>query len=54
MLIEMQVVRSKSERMNEIRRMPVTKTVVYRNVDRNAWEQIAKEHQGARVLVVTD
>jgi len=25
--------------------------VVYRNVDRKPWEQIAKEHQGATVVV---
>ncbi len=53
MLIETQVVRSKSELMNEVQRMSIAKAVVYRNVDRKAWEQIAKEHQGVRVLVIT-
>ena len=51
MLIETQVVRSKSELLKEIQRMPIAKAVVYRNVDRKAWEQIAKEHQGARVII---
>jgi hypothetical protein len=32
--------------------LPVTKAVIYRNVDRKAWEQIAKEYQGVGVLVV--
>lgn len=52
MLIETQVVRSKSELLNEIQRMTVAKAVVYRNVDRKAWEQIAREHQGGRVTAV--
>jgi hypothetical protein len=55
MLIETQVIRSKSELLKELQGLPVTKAVIYRNVDRKAWEQIAKERQGARVvlLVVT-
>jgi hypothetical protein len=52
MLIETQIVRSKSEFVNEIQRMPIAKAVIYRNVDKKAWEQIAKEHQGARAVVV--
>ena len=52
MLIETQVVRSKSELLKELRGLPVTKAVIYRNVDRKAWELIAKEHQGVRVIVV--
>jgi hypothetical protein len=44
MLIETQVVRSKSELMKELQGLPVTTAVMYRNVDRKAWEQIAKEH----------
>ena len=32
--------------------LPVTKAVIYRNVDRKAWEQIAKERQGVRVIVI--
>ena len=54
MLIETQVVRSKSELLKEIQRMPIAKAVVYRNVDRKAWEQIVKEHQGARVAIITE
>ena len=52
MLIETQVVRSKSELLKELQGLPVTKAVIYRNVDRKAWEQMAKEQQGARVVVV--
>ncbi|MEI7453818.1 MAG: hypothetical protein WCK04_06290, partial [Actinomycetes bacterium] len=52
MLIETQVVRSKSELLKELQGLPVTKAVIYRNVDRKAWEQIAREHQGATVVVV--
>jgi hypothetical protein len=51
MLIETQVVHSKSELLRELQRIPIAKAVVYRNVDRKAWEQIAKEHQGAAVVV---
>jgi len=52
MLIETQVVRSKSELMNEIQRMPVAKAVVYRNVDRKSWEVIAKEHVGVKLVII--
>lgn len=52
MLIETQVVRSRSELRKELQGLPVTKAVIYRNVDRKAWEQIAKEHQAMRVAVV--
>ena len=52
MLIETQVVRSKSELLKELQGLSVTKAIIYRNVDKKAWEQIAKEHQGARVAVV--
>lgn len=52
MLIETQVVRSKSELLSELQRIPIAKAVVYRNVDKRAWEQIAREHQGARVVVI--
>ena len=52
MLIETQVVRSKFELLRELQRLPVTRAVIYRNVDRKPWEQIAKEHQGVRVVVV--
>ena len=52
MLIETQVVRSKSELSNEIQRMPIAKAVVYRNFDSKAWQQIVKEHQGVRGVIV--
>jgi hypothetical protein len=52
MLIETQVVRSKSELLKELQGLPVTKAVIHRNVDKKAWEQIAKEHQGVRVIVI--
>ena len=52
MLIETQVVRSKSELLKEVQALPVTKAVIYRNVDRKAWEQIANEHQGVRSVVI--
>lgn len=52
MLIETQVVRSKSELLKEIQGLPVTKAVIYRNVDRKAWEQIAKEYQGPQLIVL--
>ena len=52
MLIETQVVRSKSELLKELQELLVTKAVIYRNVDRNAWEQIAKEHQGMKLVVI--
>ena len=52
MLIETQVVRSKSELLKELQGLTVTKAVIYRNVDRKAWEQIAKEHRGARAVVM--
>ena len=55
MLIETQVVRSKSEELKKLQRIPIAKAVVYRNVDKKVWELIAKEHQGVTVvlLVVT-
>ncbi len=52
MLIETQVVRSKSDLLKELQGLPVTKAVIYRNVDKKAWEQIARKHLGARVVVV--
>jgi len=51
MLIETQVVRSKSELVKEVQALPVTKAVIYRNVDKKAREQIAREHQGVRVVI---
>jgi hypothetical protein len=32
--------------------LSVIKAVIYRNEDKKAWEQIAKEHQGTRVVIV--
>lgn len=52
MLIETQVVRSKSELVKEVQALSVTKAVIYRNVDRKSWDAIAKEHQGDRIVVV--
>ncbi len=52
MLIETQVVRSKSELLKELQGLPVIKAVIYRNVDKRAWELIAKERQGARVVIM--
>ena len=51
MLIETQVVRSKSELLKELQGLTVTKTVIYRNVYKKAWEQIAMEHSGVRVVI---
>ena len=51
MLIETQLVRSKSELLKELQRIPIAKAVIYRNVDKRAWEQIAKEHSGVRVVI---
>ena len=53
MLIETQAVRSKSEFLKELQGLPVTKAAIYRNVNRNSWEQIADEHQGATGVVVS-
>jgi (2Fe-2S) ferredoxin len=52
MLTETQVVRSKSKLLKELQDLPVTKAVIYRNVDRKAWEQIAKEHLGVGMVVI--
>ena len=52
MLVETQVVRSKSELLSVIQRMTISQAVVYRNVDKKAWEQIAKGHLGAIVVAV--
>ena len=52
MLIETQVVRSKSELLKELQGLTVTKTVIYRNVYKKAWEQMVRTHSGVRVVVV--
>ena len=36
----------------KLQRLPVIKAVIYSTVDTRAWEQIAKEHQVVRVVVV--
>jgi hypothetical protein len=38
--------------LKEVQALPVTKAVIYRNVDRKAWEQIVKEHQTSNVVIV--
>jgi (2Fe-2S) ferredoxin len=52
MPIETRVARSKSRLLKEPQGLPVTKAVIYRNVDKKAWEQIAKEHQEVMGLVI--
>ena len=52
MLIDPQVVCSKSEVMNETQQMAVANTVVYRAVYRKAWKVIDREHQGVRVIII--
>ena len=52
MLIETQVVRSKSELLKELQGLPVTKAVIYRNVGRWACEQIVREHQTVRAVCI--
>ena len=52
-LIEPQVVRSKSELLKELPRILIARAVVYRNVDRRVWDQIAKEHGEVRLVLVT-
>ena len=52
MLIETQVVRSKSELLKELQGLSVTKAVIYRNVDRKAWEQITKEYSAVAKVVI--
>lgn len=50
MLIETQVVRSKSELPKELQEFSVAKAVIYRNVGRKAWEHIAKDIRDQRSL----
>lgn len=52
MLIETQVVRSKSELLKELQGLPVTTAVIYRNVNRKAWEQIAKAHPSLSTVAI--
>ena len=54
MLIETEVVRSKSELLKEAQGLIVTKAVIFRNVDRKTWEQMMKDNQAARVVVAVD
>ena len=51
MLIETQVVRSKSELLKELQGLPVTKAVIYRNLDKKAWEQIVKEQRRMTTVI---
>lgn len=50
MLIETQVIRLKSELLKELQGLPVTKEVICRNLDRKAWEQIAKVNPKAKII----
>ena len=50
--VEAQVIRPNSELLKELQGLPVTRAVIYRNVDKKAWEQTAKEHQRAEVIIV--
>ena len=52
MLIETQVVRSKSELLKELEKNTVAKAIIYRNADRRSWEQIARERQGTRAVTL--
>lgn len=54
MLIEAQVVRSKSELLKELQTIPVTRAVNNLNVHRKAWEQIAEEHQRLITIMITN
>jgi hypothetical protein len=54
MLLETQIVRSKSELQKELQGNLVAKVVINRNVDRKTWEQIAKYNQGATILIAAD
>lgn len=53
MLIDTQVVRSKSEFLKELQGLPITKAVIYRNVDRNTWQQIAKVNPKAKIIIIS-
>lgn len=48
MLIETQLIRSKSDLNEELQGLPVTKAVIRCNADRKALDQMAKLHQGVR------
>ena len=52
MLIETQIIRRKADLLKELEKTTVGKAIIYRNPDRQSWEQIAKEHQGARVVAI--
>ena len=45
MLIETQVVRSKSDLLKKLEKNTVAKAIIYPHADRRSWEQIAREHQ---------
>ena len=52
MLIELLTVRSKPDLVEEPEALSVMNAVIYRNVDRKAWEQIAREHQVANLVLI--
>lgn len=44
------MIRSKSERVNEIQQMPIPKAVIYRNAGGKGWEHITKERLGEMLV----
>lgn len=52
MLIETQIVRSKSDLVKEVQTLSVTKAVIYRNVDRKTWEAIKREHSKVKTVII--
>lgn len=52
MLIETQIIRRKADLLKELEKTTVGKAIIYRNPDRQSWEQIAKEHQGTRSITL--
>ena len=52
MLIETQIIRRKSDLLKELEKNTVGRAIIYRNPDRQSWDQIAKEHQGTRSITL--
>ena len=52
MLIETQVTRSKPELPKEFQTIAVMKVAIYRNVDKNAEEQIAKDTVAEACVII--
>lgn len=50
--VETQEIRPQSELLKELQAIPVTKAVIYRNVDKKAWEQIAKAYSANATLIL--